>query len=206
MLNEIQMAPVAVLFARADSIYKSISGCDVWDIERDALSWPGGAPVIAHPPCRAWGRLRHMAKPRAGEKELALWAVDQVRAFGGVLEHPTGSRLWLEKPLPEPGKQDKFGGWTLPIHQHWFGHRAEKSTLLYICGCTPAQIPDLPLVLGEAQFVVDTSGRRRDGSRCKTKREITKAEREQTPFELATWLCELAKRCSSQQKFNIIPN
>lgn len=49
---------IAVLFARQDSIYKTLPGCDVWDIERDARKWPGGCPVVAHPPCRAWGRLR----------------------------------------------------------------------------------------------------------------------------------------------------
>ena len=65
------MEPVAVLFARADSIYKSMPGCDVYDIERDARTWPGGAPVVAHPPCRSWGKFAHMAKPRPGERELA---------------------------------------------------------------------------------------------------------------------------------------
>jgi hypothetical protein len=35
---------VAVLFARADSVYKALDGCDVWDIERDARRWPGGSP------------------------------------------------------------------------------------------------------------------------------------------------------------------
>lgn len=101
---------VAVLFARQDSIYKSLPGCDVWDIERDARKWPGGAPIVAHPPCRAWGRLRSFAKPRVGERELALWAVDQIRLHGGVLEHPAGSQLWQEKPLPEPGERDEWGG------------------------------------------------------------------------------------------------
>jgi len=52
----------AVLFARADSIYKQLD-CDVWDQERDALRWPGGASIVAHPPCRSWGRLRKLAKP-----------------------------------------------------------------------------------------------------------------------------------------------
>lgn len=52
---------VAVLFARADSTYKTLPGTDVWDIERNAKLWPGGAPVVAHPPCRAWGRLRKLA-------------------------------------------------------------------------------------------------------------------------------------------------
>ena len=76
--------PVAVLFASEDSAYKTLAGCDVYDIERDALTWPGGCPVVAHPPCRAWGQLRYWAKPRPGEKELALWAVEQVQRWGGA--------------------------------------------------------------------------------------------------------------------------
>lgn len=190
---------VAVLFARSDSIYKTLPGCDVWDIERDARKWPGGAPVIAHPPCRAWGRLSHMANPPAGERELALWAVDQVRAFGGVLEHPAASRLWPARLLPEPGKRDKWGGWTLPIHQHWFGHRAQKSTYLYICGCEPAEMPAMPLKLGKAEFIIGSSGRRMDGTRKFRGKEVTKAEREHTPPLLAEWLCEVARRCKTKE-------
>jgi len=190
------MQTVAVLFARADSIYKTLPGCDVWDIERDALRWPGGAPVVAHPPCRAWGRLRHFARPRPGERELALWTVNQVRLHGGVLEHPVGSQLWPLAGLPSLGERDAWGGWTLPIYQHCFGHRAEKATLLYIVGCDPAGIPTMPIIMGEPQFVVGTSGRRRDGTRSKLKGEITKAEREATPPLLAEWLVELARRCA----------
>lgn len=192
------MKEVAVLFARADSIYKTLSGCDVWDIERDARKWPGGAPVVAHPRCRGWGRLAHMAKPRFDELNLAVFAVEQVRRFGGVLEHPAWSKLWVRCGLPAPGARDAFGGWTLPIHQHWWGHRAEKSTWLYIVGCMPAELPPVPLVLGEAPFVVSTSGRRKDGSRAGYRPEIKKSEREHTPIELAKWLVELARRCSPQ--------
>lgn len=107
------MMDVAVLFARHDSIYKSLPGCDVWDIERDARTWPGGTPIVAHPPCRSWGTFRHVAKPVDGERELALWAVDQIRRYGGVLEHPARSALWREKPLPEPGQRDDWGGGPL---------------------------------------------------------------------------------------------
>lgn len=182
-------SPVAVLFARSDSHYKAIPGCDVWDIDRDALRWLGGAPVVAHPPCRAWGRLRHFANPRPGEKELAIWAVDQVRKFGGVLEHPASSTLWPAADLPAPGAVDAWGGWTLPIHQNWFGHRAQKSTLLYIVGCKPADLPVMPMVLGEATHVVQS--RKRHDHRP----HISKPEREHTPVELAEWLCEVARRC-----------
>ena len=80
------LATVAVLYARPNSIYKRLEAADVWDMERDARCWPGGAPVVAHPPCRAWGRLRHFAKPRPDEKGLALHAVAAVREHGGVLE------------------------------------------------------------------------------------------------------------------------
>jgi len=80
------MISVAVLFARADSVYKTIPGCDVWDIERDARRWPGGCSVVAHPPCRAWGRLRTFANPRKGERLLATWAVRQVRKWGSMTD------------------------------------------------------------------------------------------------------------------------
>jgi hypothetical protein len=186
---------VAVLFARQDSIYKTIAGLDVYDIERDARTWPGGCPIVAHPPCRAWGQLRHMAKPRHDEKELAVFAVNKIREFGGVLEHPKKSTLWPAMQLPRPGERDKFGGWTLPIFQCWFGHRAEKATLLYIVGCEPRDIPAIPLMLGDATHVVGTSGRRHDGTRAKSRPEITKAEREHTPPALAHWLVELARKC-----------
>ena len=46
---------VAVLFARADSYYKTLPGCEVYDMERDARTYDGPWPVVAHPPCRAWG-------------------------------------------------------------------------------------------------------------------------------------------------------
>jgi len=57
---------VAVLFARADSHYKALPGVDVWDEARDARKWPGGAPLVAHPPCRLWAKLRQFAKASSG--------------------------------------------------------------------------------------------------------------------------------------------
>lgn len=187
---------VTALFCRRDSVYKRLPGVDAWDADRDALQWPGGSPVVAHPPCRAWGAFAMFAKPIEGEREYALWAVDQVRRWGGVLEHPARSALWTEKPLPAPGLRDAWGGWTLPVDQHSFGHRARKSTLLYICGVEPSDIPEMPLKLGAAEFVIGDSGRRSAG----TKRpEISKAEREHTPIEFALWLVELARRSSVER-------
>lgn len=182
------MRQIAVLFARADSIYKTLPDCDVYDINRDALTYFGIDPVIAHPPCRAWGRLRQFAKPRDGEKELALFSVGLVRRNGGVLEHPAHSTLWKHENLPTLGNVDKWGGWTLPIQQCDFGHRAQKPTWLYIVGCHPDRLPERPGKREATHCIRPTRSYPRMPS-------VTKAEREHTPPELAAWLVELARRC-----------
>ena len=183
---------VAVLFARQDSYYKTMPNVDVYDIDRDARTWPGGCPVVAHPPCRAWASLRFHAKPRPGEKQLAIYAVERIRKFGGVLEHPHRSTLWPIAGLPEPGKRDEYFGWTLTVDQQWFGHRAQKRTRLYICGIDPNEIPTMPIVLGNATHTVGLwSGR--DKNNCRP--SIAKREYESTPPEFAEWLVDLASRC-----------
>jgi hypothetical protein len=195
------MKQVAVLFARADSIYKTFYECDVYDIERDARTWSGGLPVVAHPPCRAWGRLSHMAKPRHDEKDLARFSVAQVRQWGGVLEHPNASKLWADQSLPAAGApKDDFGGWTLAISQHWFGHRAEKKTLLYIVGCEKWEIPEYPMCLGAASHVISTGSTNHIPFGAPGWRPaVSHAEREHTPPELARWLVELAKVCAKSE-------
>jgi hypothetical protein len=150
--------PVAVLFARPDSIYKTLPGCDVYDVGRDALAWLGGSPVVAHPPCRLWGRLRHFARSDDAEAEraAALWVVGQVRRWGGVLEHPSSSTLWPAAGLPAPGRRDEFGGFTLAVSQWWWGHKADKLTWLYVCGIELADLPPVPFKLGEPEYVVQS--------------------------------------------------
>ncbi len=187
---------ISVLFCRNDSIYKTLPDVDVWDADRDALRWPGGTPVVAHPPCRAWGKLYKFAHPDPGEKDLAVWSVEQVRRWGGVLEHPAGSKLWPHMELPHPRRKDKFYGWTLPITQLWWGHRAGKATWLYIVGCLPRNIPPIPLRLDEPTHVISTSHGMRKGMQ-RYRKHCSKAEREHTPIELARWLVELARRCGN---------
>lgn len=196
------MTPVAILFARADSVYKTLPGCDVYDIERDARTWPGGCPVVAHPPCRAWGVLRALAKPRHDEKDLARWAVAQVRYWGGVLEHPAGSTLWADQKLPKPGLgRDLFGGWTFAAPQKWWGHKAEKATLLYIVGVGPRGIPDVPYLMGEATHVVAKArGFRGRFDRPGYRPELSRRGREHTPIDLAAWLVDLARRVRMPQE------
>lgn len=186
---------VAALFCRADSIYKAMPGVDAWDAERDARRWPGGGPVVAHPPCRGWGRLRHFAKPREDELALGLWAVDQVREWGGVLEHPECSALWLARAMPAPGGGlDACGGWTLPVVQRWWGHPAEKATWLYIVGRAIGDHPVMPLDLSEpTHHVTQKAGRRKGMPGWRP--GMKTPEREKTPPAFAAWLVELAAGC-----------
>jgi len=187
---------VAVLFARGDSVYKTLEGCDVYDIERDARTYDGPYPVIAHPPCRGWGAFSWRANVRPDERNLARLAVGLVRAFGGVLEHPVASSLWADQKLPAPGKCDQYGGFTFPIDQHWWGHRASKRTVLYIVGIEPRDMPPVPMVMSEPTHVIGDCGRASLGNK---KPEIPKSEREATPPELAQWLVDLASRCAVQE-------
>ena len=183
-----EVSCVAALFVRQDSIYKQMSGVDCWDIDRDARLWPGGCPVVAHPPCRAWGRLRQFAKPREGEKELAEIAIAHVREFGGALEHPAESSLWLHARLPRPGEfPDEFGGRTIALDQFHFGHRAEKSTWVYVVGAS--SYPAIPVKPGRATHCI------RPTKSYPRLPSVTKAEREHTPPAFAQWLVELARSC-----------
>lgn len=183
------MKQVAVLFARHDSIYYTFPECDVYDKNRDALTFPGGMPVIAHPPCRLWGRLRGLSTADPSEKQLALWAVRQVQQYGGVLEHPAFSTLWDAAKLPTSNQVDQHGGYTISIDQHWFGHRARKPTWLYVVGIPRPHLPPHPLKMDAVTHVVGGS-KKRNGPLI----EISKAEREHTPHLLAEWLISVTKK------------
>lgn len=194
----IENAKISALFVRKDSVYKTL-GVDCWDIDRDATNWPGGNPIVAHPPCRAWGKLSGFAKPREGEKQLAIWSIELIREYGGVLEHPAASRLWLELNLPKPGQYDQYGGFSICIDQFWFGHKAQKKMLLYICGCSQDDLPPIPMRFDAITHVIGFNKKNKFGRVDKTKKEVTRAEREHTPIELAKWLIKVATKCEEKK-------
>ena len=184
---------VAALFISKDSIYKTLPGVDCYDADRDALTFDGGCPVVAHPPCRLWGTLKHFCTAPITEKELAIWSIEQVRNCGGVLEHPAFSSLWCGARLPLPdGFPDKYGGYTLQIDQFHWGHQARKRTWLYIVGCKRVELPLLPRREGEPTHTVTTS-KRRIGPRLP---EMKNRERSSTPIDFAKWLVKVARKTS----------
>lgn len=180
---------VAVLCAARKSVYKEIPGLDVYDINRDARTFTGGMPVIAHPPCRLWSAYcRHQAKaenPNA-EMELGRWCVEQVRRCGGILEQPAHSRLWDECAIPKPDSlvtASKDTGFSIEIPQFWFGDEREKSTWLYVRGLFKFELPEMP-------FRLKPDG----GDRRIWQLMSSKNQRERTPKAFAEWLVECARR------------
>ena len=162
-------------------------------VEHDARTYDGPLAVVAHPPCKDWGGFAHWALPDADRKSCGPRAVAQVRAFGGVLEHPARSRLWIECGLPRPGElPDSHGGWTLEVNQCDWGHPARKKTWLYIAGVAPHELPPIPPAREPTHVIAPSkTPQARAAARG---RHIPKSQRHLTPPAFASWLIELATR------------
>lgn len=188
---------VSALYTRKNSIYKKLN-IDCWDVQRDARNYTGPGPIICHPPCRSWGQCRWLAKPKEGEKELSIIAVNQVRKFGGILEHPSRSSLWPYMNLPLPNQvPDRYGGFSISIDQSWWGHLVRKPTLLYIVGTTLKKMPACPIRFDAITHTIFVSQRmaKRKKLGQRQKKVLSKAGRETTPIEFAKWLIEVAELC-----------
>lgn len=160
------LATVAALFVETNGAYYGLAGVDPWDKERDARLYAGPHPVVAHPPCERWGNF-WFGGTHPGSRRYALgddggcfeFALAAVRRWGGVLEHPAGSRAWAAFGLNEPPQDgawiaaDWFSGhrgWTCCIDQGAYGHKARKSTWLYAHG---ADAPSLKWGRAEGEFM-----------------------------------------------------
>lgn len=168
--------PIAALFVTPDSIYKQIPWLDCYDEQRDARTFNDDRPVIAHPPCRTWSKLRAFSKGDEAEHELAHLAVMIARTNGGIVEHPASSALWTNYNLPAPGKRDEWGGFLFTVDQGAFGHPALKRTTFYIVGALTTDIPPFGIW----------------SSHNRTVESQHSADRLKTPPPMAQWLITLA--------------
>ena len=140
------MRKIAALFVDEEGVYSGLEDVDVWGVNRDARMYSGPHPVVAHPPCERWGSF-WKGSIRKGARRFDLGddggcfesALNSVRKFGGVLEHPANSRAWgwfgISTPSNKGGWElaDSHGGFTCCVWQGWYGHRAPKPTWLYAC-------------------------------------------------------------------------
>ena len=134
---------IAALFVDPKGCYAGLDNVDPWDEARDARQYPGPHPVVAHPPCSRWCRLAGLVEARWGHKRgeddgCFASALDSVRRWGGVLEHPAYTDAFpaFGIPAPEPGAWQATicGGWVTHVEQHAYGHPARKATWLYAHG------------------------------------------------------------------------
>lgn len=183
------MRTVAALYIDPRGPYPKMPGVECWDADRDAENYAGPWPVVAHPPCGPWGRLRHLY--RGDENALGLVAAMQVRKWGGVLEQPAGSKLWEAAGLPTPDRARALvGGFSIEVNQCDWGHVARKRTWLYMFGVDPDQIVMPPPREPTHWCSGGGTGRGKTPPGIKV---CSAQQRRRTPPAFAEWLVALAR-------------
>lgn len=255
------MLTVAALYCEPLGVYPRLPGVDCWDESRDARNYAGPHPAIAHPPCKHWSRLRHLAAVSCDETDCE-WrgrrcdlggdfdgdfsrcpkcaghrinyegrncgpiAVEHVRKFGGVLEHPAGSKLWEKCGLPRPVQQrveningatrswrpvypppyfslDEFAGFSVELDQCDWGHQARKRTWLYCVGVPTWALEAAPFPGREPTHYA--SGGRTESSRKgppvpEGLKVCSAQQRRRTPLAFAEYLVRLARAAGEARR------
>lgn len=189
------MTDVAALYVSRKGPYWGRPDVDAWDEERDARLYTGPYPVVAHPPCQLWTNMAGVNFRRYGgphnrpgnDGGCFMRALECVRAFGGVLEHPAGSLAWSTFALRAPDgigwQQCGPREWVCEVWQSAYGHRARKRTWLLYCGDAPPAELDWRRLPGTHQ--VGWFDRKRP--------TLSKAEAIATPPAFAEVLLSLAR-------------
>lgn len=164
---------IAVLCAHKHSNYFKIPGLEVYDQLRDARTFPGHMPVICHPPCAQWSRMKAFSNDDPEQKALANFCLDELKKYGGIFEHPAGSDVFRELDWPEGGK-------IYSVDQSWWGFPARKRTYLFFYKCKPIAHP---LNFEPVMFVVASS-------KNVKRPEMKKSQRAITPIEFNQWLVD----------------
>jgi hypothetical protein len=205
-------AVIAALFVKKGGPYFGLDDVDPWDQSRDARTYAGPWPVVAHPPCSRWCQLAGLVEARWGHKRgedggAFASALNSVRTWGGVLEHPAYTAAWAAFGLPVPQRGGGWqrglcGGWSCHVEQGRYGHRARKATWLYAVGC------ELPALRwgSTSNWPASWHHSKRDAAKkfavswCKNHGledvpRIGKREASATPIEFRDTLLEIARAC-----------
>jgi hypothetical protein len=77
------------------------------------------------------------------------------------------------------------------VNQSWFGHRAKKKTMLYICGTKKECIPSCSPNFNMVEYALENK------KKSTFKKRLPKKERVATPLPFALFLIEMVKTCNS---------
>jgi len=191
---------IAALFVEEDGVYSNLEGVDPWPLSRDARKYLGPFPVVAHPPCQLWGALAAVNYARWGGEHNRPGndggcfesALNSVRAFGGVLEHPAKTRAWeaygLHKPKSMGWNHVDDDEWVCEVWQSAYGHRANKATWLFYKGYQPPFQLRWQRPRGEYQV-----GHRDQRGKSANKPTLSKKEANATPIAFRDELIALAR-------------
>lgn len=199
-------AKVAALYVQTGGTYYGLADLDPWDEARDARTYDGELPVVAHPPCARWGRYWGGAPTTWPRLKLGddggcfAAALDAVRTWGGVLEHPEGSHAWRAHELNLPPMAggwivaDWDGGWTCCVEQGHYGHMARKATWLYVAWLDP---PSLAWGKSEARIRLDevyhSAEERRRAVKTGACQRLSARQRAATPEPFRDLLIDMAR-------------
>lgn len=190
---------VAVLYVDPRGPYPQLVR-EWYDEARDARTYAGPWPVVAHPPCGPWGRLSHLCTRQ--DSTHGPIAFELVRRWGGVLEQPAWSRMFAACAAP-PGQlgrvslPDRWGGVTIEVNQCDWGHVARKPTWLYLIGIR--EVGMLPERREPTHWVSGGRSATRKGYGGRRPAHILACSAEQrrrTPIDFARWLVDLAAQAS----------
>lgn len=191
---------IAALFVQADGCYSNLPHVDPWPESRDARLYSGPHPVVAHPPCQLWGNLACVNYARWGGEHnrpkndggCFKSALESVNRWGGVLEHPAGTRAFSEYGIPHPASMGwqaiLGGGWVCEVWQSAYGHRANKATWLYYCGANPPAE-----LLWDRKIGTHQIGQHDQRGKARNKPTLSKREANATPMAFRDALIGLAE-------------
>lgn len=194
---------IAALYVEANGIYSGLPDVELWDEARDARTYAGPHPVVAHPPCTRWCRLAGLVEARWGHKKgedggTFAAALAAVRRFGGVLEHPAYSDAWAAFGLPKPRQGGWFGtdriGYVTQVDQSRYGHAARKATWLYAFGVD--ELPRLRWGTEKGKALVSACMNHTDP--IDTRPRIMKKEASATPTEFRDELILIARKAEGR--------
>ena len=198
---------VAALFVQEGGVYSELPFVDQWTKDRDAMTYSGPLPVVAHPPCNKWGKMARVNFARwggshnlpendGGAFEFALKAVER---WGGVLEHPATSyafsRHGITPPIQSGWQKLIFGGWICEVRQAAYGHRANKATWLFYSGETPPAPMRWERTVGSHQV-----GRKDMKAGRQNKPHLKRRESNATPRQFRDELIRLALNSKTKKQ------